>query len=174
MATDISPVFGFTPLTWMDATLVTLVIGVGSIIALLIIHHRQHSLQQKLVSAQLSLKMLKYWDGTDSQFESMMRLVPRDYIIKPNPSLDHYFAIWEEIAVFCNEKTITKTHFNEFFRADLMAIYGNKSVYNYLEKEHTDEAYNNLWELIQETRKTYGQRPPAFQPASSDSPSSGS
>ena len=130
-----------------------MIIGVGSIIVLVGIHHRQHTLQQKLVSAQLSLKMIKYWDGKDPRFEAMMRLVPRNQVMELGPDVDHYFAIWEEISVFCNEKTITDTHFNEFFRADLMAIYGNKVVYDYLEKERTDEVYNNLWKLIQETLK---------------------
>lgn len=73
-------------------------------------------------------------------------------IRKDDSDLIDYLNIWEEIAVFYNEGTITDNHLEKLFGTDLKAIHDNVLVYHYFKTEYTKE-YNNLWELI---NKKYG------------------
>ena len=153
--TNISSVFGLTLIELGELTVATpIVLGLASIIALLLIHYRQHGLQQKLVSAELSMKMLKYLDENGHKdFTNLVNsfsisISKMEKIEEFNARLDRYLEIWEEIAVFCKERTITKTHRKEFFEADLKIIRLNSVVYDYLKKEHTKTTYHNLWKLM--------------------------
>ena len=95
----------------------------------------------RILSQTGSLPIEKQQHSGSGYFSSLLSLCSRFYL-----------SIWEQIAVFCNEKTITENHFDEFFKHDLQAIYDNRTVYRYLEGEdHTDVAYNNLWSLLQKT-----------------------
>ena len=62
-----------------DVSAVTLIIGMGSIAALLVIHRRQHELQQNLVSAQLSLQMKsaqKWLEDSIKEYERLFGPIP--------------------------------------------------------------------------------------------------
>ena len=152
--TDISSVFELMLIELGEFTIATsIVLGLASITALLLIHYRQHGLQQKLVSAELSMKMLKYLDENEHKnFTNLVEsfsISETEKIEEFNARLDRYLEIWEEIAVFCKERTITKTHRREFFEADLKIIRLNPVVYDYLKKEHTETTYHNLWKLME-------------------------
>jgi len=135
-------------------TAMPIVLGLVSITVLLFIHYRQHGLQQKLVSAELSMKMLKYLDEKGHKdFTNPVKLFSiseMEKIEEFNARLDSYLEIWEKVSVFCKEGTITKTHRKEFFEADLKTIRLNPMVYDYLKKEHTETTYYNLWKLMEE------------------------
>lgn len=150
--TDISPVFGLTLIELGELTAVTIGIGLASIITLLYIHHRQHGLQQKLVSAQLSMKMLKHLDENGhKKFTDPDALQPASEILENNTGVDGYLEIWEEIAVFREEGTITKTHMKKFFEVDLCTIRNGSVAYDHLKDKHTKTKYHNLWKLLEET-----------------------
>ena len=153
MGTDISHVFGMTCNELTDLIDPAVALGLVSIIALLLIHYRQHGLQKKLVSAQLSMKMLKhlnenghkdFTDLTTSYFGSKAEEI--------DARLDRYLEIWEKIAVFHKEGTITKIHMKEFFKDDLRTIRWNPLVYGRLEKKHAKTTYHNLWKLMDKIR----------------------
>ena len=119
MATDISPIFGISLLELVEwITIIPMIISIGVVLALVLIYRSQHGLQQRLVSAQLSLKMLEYWDDSKHKdFADLVELIPLSKVKEDDPRIGSYLSIWEEIAVFCNEKTITNTHMKEFFQA---------------------------------------------------------
>ena len=153
--TAISPVFGLTLLEWADwIALGGALVSAGLVGTLLFIHRRQHSLQRKMVSAQLSQKMLEYWEPDKHRwFVTFVELMPvSDGGIKEgDPGIARYLSIWEEIAMYCNEGTITKNHRDQLFVPDLKYIRSNKVVCGYLKKKHTNMTYNNLWKLMEET-----------------------
>ena len=153
MATDISPIFGMSLLGLVEwITIIPMIISIVVVLVLVLIHRSQHGLQQRLVSAQLSLMMLEYWDGKKHKdFVDLVELIPLSKVKEDDPRIGSYLSIWEEIAVFCNEKTITNTHMREFFKPDLKAIHDNTVVCGYLKKKHTKTTYHNLWELMEKT-----------------------
>lgn len=158
MATDISPIFGLTLLQWADwVALLGAIFSIGLVVTLLFIHWRQHSLQQKMVSAQLSQTMLEYWQpDKHGWFVDLIKAMPTTEIKEDNKDLGRYLAIWETIAVYCNEGTITKKHRNELFVPDLKNIRNNKAVCGYLKSKYTDTTYNHLWKMMKETCGTCG------------------
>ena len=153
MVTDISPIFGMSLLGLVEwIAIIPMIISIGVVLALMFIHRNQHGLQQRLVSAQLSLKMLEYWDPLKHEdFANFVELVSNSEVGEDDHYIGNYLSIWEEIAVFCNEKTITNTHMREFFKPDLKAIHDNTVVCGYLKKNHTKTTYHNLWELMEKT-----------------------
>ena len=153
MVTDISPIFGLTLLELVEwVTIMAPVISAMAVGALLLIHYRQHGLQQRLISAQLSLKMLEHWeDDKHKNFADFMERVANSEVEEDNPYIGNYLSVWEEIAVLCNEGTITKNHRKEFFEPDLKAMHDNTVVCGYLKKKHTKTTYHNLWKLMEKT-----------------------
>ena len=151
LITDISPLLEISLVDRIEWIMIVAWASVGSVIALVFIHRSQHGLQQKLVSARLSQTMLEYWvEDKHRDFARMVELVYNSKVEEGDPYIGNYLSIWEEIAVFCNEGTITKTHAKEFFGPDLQAIRDNRVVYEYLKEMHnTKITYNNLWKLIQ-------------------------
>ena len=153
MATDISPIFGMSLLGLVELiAIIPMIISIGAVLALMFIHRNQHGLQQRLVSAQLSLKMLEYWDPLKhGDFANFVELVSNSEVGEDDHYIGNYLSVWEEIAVLCNEGTITENHRKEFFEPDLQAIRDNTAVCSYLQEKHTKTTYHNLWELMEKT-----------------------
>lgn len=130
--------------------LVGVIASSGLIIALMVIHYRQHSLQQKIASAQLSQKMLEYWkyDKHQDFVITMEGIKKRRGGDVPESDLDYFLPIWDEVAMHCNERTITKTHARMFFLPDLKITCANKSVQEYMKKNKAK--YPHFWKMMQE------------------------
>lgn len=155
METQIIPIFGLDLVVMIESgVMIGAIIGlVGAIVIAVTIYFINNKLLQqrkKMDSAELSLKLLEYWERKKHEdFSDMVELVSECKVKEHDPKIKHYLGIWEDIAVFCNEGMIIECHRKEFFDADLRMIRNNKVVFGYLKKKHTETIYSNLWELME-------------------------
>lgn len=129
--------------------------------ALLVIHHRQHALQRKMVSAQILHKLLEHWDTHNyKRFVDMTKIISNPRTDVSEDILHTYLGHWEGMATFYKEGTLTKSH-AKFFEPYLQDIRNNKVVWGCLKSVHDNDkaAYNNLWKMIRDLTSP----PPAVQ-----------
>ena len=176
MITEISPIFGLSLLGLVElAVIVGAFVGiVSSLIIARTIHKRNvASLEQqrKVNSAELTLKLLEWWDGINTFTKLIFKLS------KPNAKFTDeedgvFFALtkFEAIAILLKDKTLTENHVREFFGMDLVRINANESIRRILDEYHQediDHNYNNLKELLDESKK-WGMHPYSSEELSSD------
>lgn len=114
--------------------------------------------QQKIInSAKLTLHLYEYWtDEKYRWFREFLRTMHESKIKENNHAIHPSLTIFETIAIFWHEGTLTDNHVKEFFGNSLRDIRDNEIMQDYIEKESKSEPnfiLVNLRTLLQETVK---------------------
>ena len=173
MVTEISPVFGWTLLELLEIApiLISFAILVSAAVTggfsyksikqnkIQMIENRvqvaeQLKLQNKIASAQLTWKLLEYWrDEKHSNFTDFMEELYDSKIKEDDPRIADVLQIFEDIAVFCNDESLTENHTKEFFGPPLRIIRESQIMQDHIKKVTADSnlIYLNLRLLFEKT-----------------------
>ena len=151
--TEISPIFGLSVLGIMG--ILTIVAGFGSFVVAFFIWYT-HNGQKKIASANLIIKYLEPWEN-DKRFAQMILKLEKPNARFTNEDSVHFMlAKFEDIAILRKDKTLTKTHVQEFFGRDIVRIDANESVMKILNEYYEKDSahnYNNLKKLLNDSKK---------------------
>ena len=188
LVTEISPIFGLSLLGLIDVGIIVgAVVGlVGSVVIASVILYSNRSLleqqkkassallgqQEKVNSAELTLKLLEKWDGPGTFTEMLYKLeTPNAKFTDEKDGVHFVLGIFEGIAILRNDKTLTENHVREFFGTDIVRIDANESVMKILNEYHHEDIehnYSNLKAMLDDSKK-WGMKPYSSEESSLDS-----
>lgn len=115
-------------------------------------HHKDLLKQQKIVnSAELSLQILETWsERKNPKFTGFLDKLENSTVSENDPDMQLFLDVFESIAVFRKEGTLTETHVDEFFSANLKQIRDNPITSGYLDdlERQNSTLYTNLIALL--------------------------
>ena len=114
----------------------------------------QLKLQNKIASAQLAWKLLEYWrDKKHSEFTDFMEELYNSKVNKDEPRIADVLQIFEDIAVFWDDKSLTENHTKEFFGHPLRIIRESQIMQDRIKSASADSdfIYANLRPLLEKT-----------------------
>ena len=169
LVTDISQIFGMSLVGMVDiATVIGAAVGgIGSAIIIakvihnsnvkLLEHHKDLLRQQRTVnSAELSLKILESWsERKNPKFTGFLDRLENSTVPENDQDMELFLDVFENIAVFWKEGTLTETHVNEFFSTNLKQIRDNPITSGYLDdlERQNSPLYASLRTLLKKNRK---------------------
>ena len=176
MITEISPIFGLNLLElieWiMIATPIAIIISaiVTGVFSYRSINQSktqakqsreqidtQLKLQNNIASAQLVWSILEYWrEEKHDGFTNFLMRLHRSEIKEDDRVIGVVLGIFEDIAIWWKEGTLTDNHVKEFFGNPLVDIRDNKIMQERItksSKKNPDFIFVNLRALLEETLK---------------------
>ena len=173
MVTEISPVFGLTLLELLEIAPILISIAILASAAVTGIFSsrsikqsqaqmiesktqvaEQLKLQNKIASAQLAWKLLEYWrDEKHDGFTDFMAELYNSKVNKDDSRIANILQIFEDIAVFWHDESLTENHTKEFFGPPLRIIRESQIMQDRIKKASTDSdlIYSNLRPLLEKT-----------------------
>ena len=138
--------------------LVGVVTGLGGSLAIAYAIHRtskrQHALQIKATSADISMKLFEKWRiDKNEKFQKLLTDLDDSNVTPSDSRLDPFLNTLEEIAVFWNEGTLIDNHVKEFFGSILECFTDHPVAYRYFKsrrEENPKSNYKNLQDLLDE------------------------